>query len=122
MSGLNFTPGRKGRLSKLLRNLYYCQTKQQEPPFKGKGFTYTIQDGLFVITFKTSGIIEFNGFVGIDYLVTKEIPPYNNASGTFFLEKYQIIHVNNHKSFTKYKLSFNLLAQSSREFHGVKTQ
>ena len=65
MSGLNFTPGRKGRLSKLLRNLYYCQTKQQEPPFKGKGFTYTIQDGLFVIIFKTSGTIEFNDFIDV---------------------------------------------------------
>jgi hypothetical protein len=91
MSGLHFTPGRKGKLSKLLRNLYYCQTKQQEPPFKGKGFSYTFENDLFVITFKTSGIIEFNGFVGIDYLVIKDIPPYNNATGTFFSEKHQSI-------------------------------
>ena len=71
MSGLHFTPGRKGKLSKLLRNLYYCQTKQQEPPFKGKGFSYTFENDLFVITFKTSGIIEFNEFVTKKYAVQK---------------------------------------------------
>jgi len=117
MSGLHFTPGRKGRLSKLLRNLYYCQTKQQEPPFKGKGFTYTIQDGLFVITFKTSGIIEFNGFVGIDYLVIKDIPPYNNSTGTFFSEKHQpiIIDIQSNMDININTGKFNLL------FNGYKS-
>jgi hypothetical protein len=43
MSGLHFTPGRKGKLSKLLRNLYYCQTKQQGLPFKNDDLTQTFE-------------------------------------------------------------------------------
>lgn len=93
MSGLHFTPGRKGKLSKLLRNLYYCQTKQQGLPFNGTGFTYTIQNGLFVVTFNTSGSIIFNGFVGIDYLVNGGISPNNNTSGTFFPLKNKSVNI-----------------------------
>jgi hypothetical protein len=44
MSGLHFTPGKKGKLSKLLRNLYYCQTKQQGIPFKNDDLTQTFEN------------------------------------------------------------------------------
>ena len=68
MSGIQFTPGRKGNLSKLLRKLYYCQIKPSALPFTGNGFTYTFENGQFVITFNTSGTIIFNTVVSVDYL------------------------------------------------------
>jgi hypothetical protein len=44
MSGIQFTPGRKGNLSRLLRKLYYCQSKPITVPFTGTGFTYTLEN------------------------------------------------------------------------------
>ena len=57
MSRTQFGPGRKGRLSKLLRNLYYCQTRHTPIPtppiptipFSGSGFTYTFENNTYLV-------------------------------------------------------------------------
>lgn len=77
MSRTQFGPGRKGRLSKLLRNLYYCQSRQTPIPtppiptipFSGSGFTYTFENNTYTIVFKNNGTITFTNDYLIEYVI-----------------------------------------------------
>jgi hypothetical protein len=72
-----FTPGRKGDLSRLLQKLYYCQTRIIYPdpvpsptfPFFGSGFTYTFAENMYTIVFKNNGNITFTNDYIIEYII-----------------------------------------------------
>jgi len=73
----NFTPGRKGNLSRLLNKLYYCQTRNYQIPshhtptipFTGSGFIYTFSNNMYTIIFKNNGNITFTNDYNIEYII-----------------------------------------------------